>query len=111
MLRLLKFLLILPVAIALVLFGVANRQMVNLILDPLSPPAEALKVSVPLFLFFFGTLAIGAVIGSMMTWFAQGRHRRAERQFRRECDRLQAECSRLKAQVPQTGTSLLSASR
>ncbi|MCZ8375406.1 MAG: LapA family protein [Beijerinckiaceae bacterium] len=106
MLRLLKFLLLLPVAILLVLFGVANRQIVSLVIDPLSPPAEALRVSVPLFLFFFGTLAVGAVIGSMVTWFAQGRHRKAERQFRRECDRLQDECTRLKAQSGQAATLL-----
>ncbi|MFY8115394.1 MAG: LapA family protein [Rhabdaerophilum sp.] len=111
MLRLLKFLLLLPVAILLVLFGVANRQMVSLVIDPLSPPAEALRVSVPLFLFFFGTLALGAVIGSMMTWFAQGRHRKAERQFRRERDRLQDECTRLKAQSGQTAAALLPATR
>lgn len=111
MLRLLKFLLILPVAILLVLFGVANRQMVSLVIDPLSPPAEALRVSVPLFLFFFGTLALGAVIGSMTTWLAQGRHRKAERQFRRERDRLQDECARLKAQSGQAVTALVPATR
>ncbi|MCZ8182807.1 MAG: LapA family protein [Beijerinckiaceae bacterium] len=110
MLRLLKFLLLLPVAILLVLFGVANRQIVSLVIDPLSPPAEALRVSVPLFLFFFGTLAVGAVIGSMVTWLAQGRHRKAERQFRRERDRLQDECTRLKAQSGQA-TTLLPATR
>lgn len=111
MLRFLKFLLILPLAIVLVLFGVANRQMVTLVIDPLAPAAEALKVSVPLFLFFFGTLAVGAVIGSMTTWLAQGRHRKAERQFRRERDRLQDECSRLKAQAAPAGTSLLPSPR
>lgn len=108
MLRLIKFLLLLPVAIALVLFGVANRQIVTLVLDPISPAAEAFKVSVPLFVFFFGMLAVGAVVGSITTWLAQGRHRKAERQFRRERDRLQDECTRLKTQVPATGTALLS---
>ena len=111
MLRLLKFLLLLPVAILLVLFGVANRQIVSLVIDPLSPPAEALRISVPLFVFFFVTLALGCMIGSMMTWFAQGRHRKAERQFRRERDRLQDECTKLKAQSGPSGSSLLPAIR
>ena len=108
MLRLIKFLFLLPVAIALVLFGVANRQIVTLILDPISPQAEAFKISVPLFVFFFATLALGIVAGSMSTWFAQGRHRRAERQFRRDRDRLQDECNRLKAEAPAKGSALLS---
>jgi uncharacterized membrane protein YciS (DUF1049 family) len=107
-LRLIKFLFLLPVAVVLVLFGVANRQIVTLVLDPISPLAEAFKVSVPLFLFFFATLAVGIVVGSVTTWFAQSRHRRAERQFRREKDRLQDECTRLKAQTGATGTALMS---
>lgn len=108
MLRFLKFLLLLPIAIALVLFGVANRQIVTLVLDPISAQADALKISVPLFVFFFATLALGAIVGSMTTWFAQGRHRRAERQFRRDRDRLADECTQLKAQMPVTGTALIS---
>lgn len=108
MLRFIKFLFLLPIAILLVLFGVANRQIVTLVLDPISAQTDALKISVPLFVFFFVTLALGAIVGSMTTWFAQGRHRRAERQFRRERDRLDDECRRLKTQVPVIGTALIS---
>lgn len=111
MLRLIKFLFLLPIAIVLVLFGVANRQIVTLILDPISPAAEALKISVPLFLFFFATLATGIVIGSLATWLAQGRHRRLERQFRRERDRLQDENARLKAESSAAGGSALALMR
>ena len=107
MLRFLKLLILAPVAVALVMFGVANRQIVTLIIDPISPVETALKVSVPLFAFFFGTLALGAIIGSMTTWFAQGRHRRAERKLQRECDRLTGECARLKAELPATGAALI----
>ncbi len=103
MLRFIKFLVILPVAAVLVLFGVANRQIVTLVIDPISAPADALKISVPLFVFFFLTLALGVIAGSAATWFAQGRHRRAERQLRRERDRLQDEYNKLKAQMPMAG--------
>lgn len=111
MLRLIKFLILLPIGVALVLFGVANRQIVTLVLDPVSPAAEALKISVPLFVFFFATLVVGVIIGSMTTWFAQGRHRKAERAFRRERDSLRAENARLKSEAPSTVTALLSNSR
>lgn len=107
MVRFLKWLILAPVAIALVMFGVANRQLVTLVLDPVSGDPAALKITVPLFAFFFGTLAVGAIIGSMTTWFAQGRHRRNERQLKRECDKLSGECDRLKAQLPSTGTALI----
>ncbi|MCA1952587.1 MAG: LapA family protein [Hyphomicrobiales bacterium] len=96
MLRVLKLLVILPVAALLILFAVANRQPVTLILDPFGAGPEALRVTIPLFAFFFVTLAIGIVVGSVTSWFAQGRHRRAERHFRRECTRLEGENARLK---------------
>lgn len=108
MVRLIKLLFLLPVAIALVLFGVANRQVVTLVLDPVSAPAEALKISMPLFVFFFATLVVGAIVGAITSWLAQGRHRRAERHLRRECDRLSAECSQLKSQLPATEAALIS---
>jgi len=105
--RFLKWLILAPVAIALVMFGVANRQLVTLVLDPISPASTALKITVPLFAFFFGTLAVGAIIGSATTWLAQGRHRRSERQLKRECDKLSGECERLKAQLPATSAALI----
>lgn len=108
MLRLVKFLFLLPVAIVLVLFGVANRQVVTLILDPISAPAEALKISMPLFVFFFVTLAVGAVVGATTSWLAQGRHRKAERQLRRECARLNEESARLRGQLPAADAVMIS---
>lgn len=106
--RFVKFLFLLPIAIVLVLFGVANRQMVTLVLDPISPSAQAFGISLPLFVFFFVTLAAGAVLGSITTWLAQGRHRRAERQLRRESARLRDDVAALKSQLPATDIARLS---
>jgi uncharacterized integral membrane protein len=106
LLRFLKLLFLLPVAILLLLFAVANRQPVTLVLDPFGAGADALRVSVPLFVFFFVTLAIGVIIGSITSWFAQGRHRKAERHFKRECTRLESENARLKGEKPPAGSAL-----
>jgi uncharacterized integral membrane protein len=108
MLRLLKFLLLAPVAILLVMFGVANRQSVTLLLDPLTRDGTGPSITLPLFLFFFAVLTAGIVIGYVAAWFAQGKHRKAERHLKRECDRLSGECDKLKAQLPATATALLS---
>lgn len=108
MLKLLKFLFVAPIAVALVMFGVANRQSVTLLLDPFARAGEGPSISVPLFLFFFGVLACGILIGYVAAWFAEGKHRKAERKLKRECDRLTGECDRLKAQLPATTTALLS---
>ena len=108
MIRFLKFLLLAPIALALVLFGVANRQNVTLLLDPFARGGDGMSISLPLFMFFFAVLGLGIVIGYIASWFAQGSHRKAERQLKRECDRLTGECDRLKSQLPATATALLS---
>lgn len=108
MLRFVKAIFILPIAALLVLFAVANRQPVTLLLDPLGGELGGWKITVPLFAFFFITLAVGIVIGSITSWLAQGRHRRAERQLKRECGRLESENARLKAEkAPATGVLAL----
>ena len=108
MMGFLRFLLLAPIAIILVLFGVANRQSITLLLDPFARAGEGFSITLPLFMFFFAVLGAGIVIGYIASWFAQGRHRKAERQLKRECDRLTGECDRLKSQLPATATALLS---
>jgi uncharacterized integral membrane protein len=108
MLKFLKFLILAPIAIALVMFGVANRQNVTLLLDPFARGSDVPSITLPLFMFFFAVLAVGVVIGYVSSWFAAGKHRKAERQLKRECDRLSGECDRLKTQLPATATALLS---
>lgn len=106
MMRLLKYLFLIPVALALIVFGVANRAPVALRLDPFTAEG-GLSVSVPLFVVLFAAIAIGVVLGSMVTWFAQGRHRKAGRAARREAERLAEENTRLKTALPATATALL----
>jgi uncharacterized membrane-anchored protein YhcB (DUF1043 family) len=61
----------------------------------------------PLFVFFFATLAVGIVIGYIAAWLSQGSHRKAERQLRRENARLASERDRLKAEAPTTALASL----
>ena len=108
MLGFLKFLILAPVAVVLVMLGVANRQLVTLALDPFTQGAGAFSITLPLFVFFFATLGVGIVIGYIACWFAQGRHRKAERQLKRDCDRLSGECDHLKSSLPATSVALVS---
>lgn len=106
MVRLLKYLLLVPVALVLVVFGVANRAPVTLHVDPFAA-GEGPVLSVPLFLVLFAAMALGVVLGSTLTWFAQGRYRKAGRVARREAERLAEENTRLKTALPATATALL----
>lgn len=107
MLRFLKFLLLLPLGVALVIFGVANRGLVTLVLEPFSPVGEGLTFSLPLYVVLFAALALGVVLGSIVTWLSQGRYRKAGREARREAERLASENTRLKTALPATATALL----
>ncbi len=99
MLRLLKLIVIVPVAIVIIGLAVINRGMVKLVYWPAQLGGE-LSLSLPLFVALFAALMTGAVIGGMATWLAQSSHRSAERRYRNEAERLRAEAERLKSMQP-----------
>lgn len=102
MIRFFKALILLPVAVLIVLLAVANRAPVMLSLDPFSQDAPEFSTELPLFAIIFAAVMVGMVIGGTATWLAQGKHRRARRQFRREVTNLRGETERLRAQAPST---------
>jgi uncharacterized integral membrane protein len=101
----LKALILLPVAIVVVLFAVANRGPVTLSFDPFSGGgAPEFSATIPLYAALFAALALGVLVGGMAAWLAQAKHRRARRAHQREAQRLRTEAERLRArsatQVP-----------
>ncbi len=79
--RIVGWVVLVPLCLVLIVFALANRQLVIVNFNPFVP-ADALRspgVGVPLFLVLFGVLLIGVVLGGIATWFAQGQHRRDER--------------------------------
>jgi uncharacterized integral membrane protein len=68
-----------PVAIIVIALSVANRNAVPFTFDPFTPGNPLLTISAPLFMYLFASLLVGLIIGSIVTWLAQGRHRKAAR--------------------------------
>jgi Lipopolysaccharide assembly protein A domain len=94
--RLIWALLALPAALVLVSLAIANRQKVQLILDPFRPEAPALSLPhMPLYALLLGTLILGVVLGGMATWMTQSRWRRTARSKSQDAMRWQAEADRL----------------
>ena len=85
------FIFVIPIAIVLILLSVANRHWVMFSIDPLNTQAPAFAISLPFFVYIFMALIIGAIIGSCLTWLAQGKHRRALREKSYEATKLQRE--------------------
>jgi len=86
MLRALAGLLWLAVGLVLVLFAVANRDLVPVSLDPFARDA-ALSAQLPLFLVVFIAIIVGVVIGGLTDRMRSRRHvRRLQAQLRQRDD-------------------------
>ncbi|MBS7696978.1 MULTISPECIES: lipopolysaccharide assembly protein LapA domain-containing protein [unclassified Chelatococcus] len=86
--RFLKALVLLPLALIVVLLSVANRGAVRVSLDPFSPDQPMASLEMPLFVALFLCVMLGVVIGGVVVWAAQGKHRKVVRQQRRELERM-----------------------
>ncbi len=95
-----------PLAIVLVALAVANRAPVDFTLDPFNPGNPGLTVTLPLFIYLFGALALGLIVGSVATWFKQGHYRKLAR--RREAELAAQPKPTAK---PETGAAALPAPR
>lgn len=95
MLKKLIFLVILlPIAIVLIVLSVANRHAVTLALNPFDPADPVLSLTAPFFVYLFIAVIFGMLIGALITWFAQGKHRKRARNKSQEAARWQGEARR-----------------
>lgn len=107
MLRKLIFLFIaLPVAIMLIVLSVANRQQVRMSMDPFNSVDPAIAFTMPFFVFLFAALMLGMVIGSVATWFKQGKHRKNARKEHSEALKWQDEAENQKKRAEELAVEL-----
>ena len=99
--KILKFLILVPIAVVIVAFAIANRQGVSISFDPFSDPAASSAViTAPLFILLFLVLVLGTFLGGVAGWMSQGGSRRRARVARDEAERWRDEAHRLRAQPP-----------
>ncbi len=72
-------LIVLPLALILIVFAVANRHFVMVSFDPFNSTDPALALSLPLFVLIIAVAILGVVAGGLATWFGQHHWRRAAR--------------------------------
>jgi uncharacterized integral membrane protein len=89
--RILRWVVGLPVVVLVLAFAVANRRWVTLSFDPFTQDAPRVAMDLPLWLLFFIGIFVGIVVGWIGAWVAQGKHRKAARDARKEAMQLQAE--------------------
>lgn len=82
--KLIAAVILIPLAILMVMFAVANRASVPVSLDPFSSTAPALTLHVPLFVLLLIALIVGVLAGGVAAWLRQSKWRRAARRLERE---------------------------
>ena len=97
--RIVNVIVLLPIAIVLIVLSVANRQSVTLALNPFRPEDSVLSVTAPFFVYLFLAVIFGLVIGSLATWFTQGKHRKRARVEAREAVKWHDEADKQKSRA------------
>lgn len=82
--KLITFVILVPIAVVLIVLSVANRGSVTLALNPFQPSDSLLSLSAPFFVFLFAAFMLGMIVGSLATWFKQGKYRKKARVEARE---------------------------
>ena len=73
--KIVSALVLILLALVLISFAVANRQIVTVSLDPFDQANPALVFSQPLYVLVFIVLIVGVVVGGCAAWLRQGRWR------------------------------------
>ena len=84
--KILLWLLLLPLTLIFIAFAVANRHVVTLSLDPTPVSIEA-----PLYGLIFAAIFAGLIAGGLIAWLRAGRWRRRLREEQRNVRRLEGE--------------------
>ena len=94
-----------PLAVVIIAFFVANRQIVTVSLDPFSAEHPAASLTLPLFALVIVLLVVGVLIGGIAAWLRQSKWRRTARRLERKIADLHIEIEALKrtAGIPSTG--------
>jgi uncharacterized integral membrane protein len=77
--KIVSALIVVPLAVVIIVFAVANRQSVTVSFDPFSSTSPAYAATLPLFVIIFTVLILGVLIGGIAAWIGQAKWRRAAR--------------------------------
>ncbi len=94
--RIAAALILVPLAVVIVAFAVANRQVVTISLDPFGSDHPAASLTLPLFALVIVLLILGVVIGGIAAWLRQGKWRRTARRLEREAGELRSQIDQFK---------------
>jgi hypothetical protein len=97
--RFVTWLIVIPAAVLIIGFAIANRTWVDMSLDPFDRDHPALALHMPLWGVTVLGLFLGVIAGWVACWLKQSRWRRMARELKAEAHRLRSENARLEMQL------------
>jgi uncharacterized integral membrane protein len=88
-----------PLAVIIIGFAVANRQTVTISFDPFDASQPAYAATLPLFVIIFLLVILGVLIGGIAAWLRQGKWRAAARRAEAQNRELNAEVGMLRRRL------------
>jgi len=79
--KIITALIVVPLAMVIIAFAVANRQTVTVSFDPFSTASPAYAMALPLFAVIVVALILGVLVGGIAAWIRQSKWRRRARRL------------------------------
>lgn len=79
--KIVTLIIVVPLAVIIIAFAVANRQSVTVSFDPFSAASPAYAATLPLFVLIFVLAILGVIIGGIAAWLRQSHWRRTARRL------------------------------
>jgi hypothetical protein len=77
-----------PLAIVIVMFAVANREIITISFDPFDTARPAFALKLPLFILIFALVGLGVFVGGVAAWLRQSKWRTRARSAEAEARKL-----------------------
>jgi uncharacterized integral membrane protein len=94
-----RVLILVPLALLIAMFAVANRAPVLIGFDPFGARPPMFAFVSPLYLALMAALILGVVVGGVAAWMSQGPKRRRARRLAAELKASRAETEALRRQI------------
>ena len=89
-----------PLAILIVMFAVANREIITVSFDPFDSKNPAVAFKMPLFILIFVLVGLGVLVGGIAAWLRQHKWRARARRAEADVRRLRAELDAQRSLAP-----------
>lgn len=94
-----------PLAIVIIAFAIANRERVTVIFDPFDQANPAYSATLPLWVLIFVLVILGVIVGGFATWLRQSKWRRLARRLDAEVRQLRSDMQTVEARQTFTGSA------